>query len=84
MNEAEMPDNNDEFSMNVEGKGCRGLTCIGKCIHCPATRISGGSSNDELEDIAIEYLLNTLAQVALSIAAREVSERQEQDKERNS
>ena len=81
MKKTDMPDNNDEFSMNVEGKGCRGLTCIGKCIHCPATRISGGSSNDELEDIAIEHLLNTLAQVALSIAARELPEKDEQERD---
>ncbi len=70
MNEAEMPDNRDEYSTNVEGKACRGLTCIGKCIHCPATR-NESEAGHELDDIAIEQFLDTLAEVAISIATRE-------------
>ncbi len=61
-----------------------GLTCIPRSIHCPATQTSGGSSNHELNDIAIEHFLDTLAEVALSIAAREFSRKQEENEAGNS
>jgi hypothetical protein len=45
------------------------LTPIPLRIHCPATteRVGG---NDELDEIAIEHFLDTLAEVALAIASR--------------
>ena len=52
-----------------------GLTGIPQGIHCAATQTSGGSSTDELDDIAIEHFLNTLSEVAIAIAARESEQR---------
>ena len=52
------------------------LTGIPRPIHCPATQTSGGSSNHELDNIAIDHFLDTLAEVALIIAAREFSRKQ--------
>ena len=48
-----------------------GLTGMQGPIHCLATQTSGGSSTDELDDIEIEHFLNTLSEIAISIAARE-------------
>ena len=48
-----------------------GLTSIPKPIHCPATQTSGGSNTDELDDIAIEHFFDTIAEIAIAIAARE-------------
>jgi len=47
------------------------LTSIPSRIHCPATTDVEGS--DELDEIAIEHFLDTLAQVALSIASRKLA-----------
>ena len=44
------------------------LTTIPFRIHCPATTESGGS--DELERIQIDHFLQTLADIALAVAAR--------------
>ena len=45
------------------------MTPIPPGIHCPATteRVGG---KDELDEIAVEHFLDTLAQVALAIASR--------------
>ena len=53
--------------------GENGLTPIPSGIHCPATteRVGG---QDELDDIAVEHFLNTLAQVALAIASRKTAQ----------
>ena len=51
-----------------------GLTSIHQGIHWPATHISGGSDTHELDRIAAEAYLYALADVAISIAARECSE----------
>ncbi len=48
-----------------------GLTGIPHRIHCPATQTSGGRLEDELDRIAVDHFLDTLAEVAISIAARE-------------
>ena len=48
-----------------------GLTGIQDSIHCPATQTSGGSNTDELDDIAIEHFFDTIAEIAIAIAARE-------------
>ena len=58
-----------------------GLTGIPNPIHWPATHISGGSITDELDRIAIEAFLDTLADVAISIAAREHSEKYDQERD---
>ena len=58
-----------------------GLTSIHQRIHWPATHISGGSDTHELDRIAVDNFLDTLANVALAIAAREHSENN--DKERD-
>ena len=53
----------------------KGLTGIPSGIHCAATQSSGGSSRYELDDIAIEHFLSTLAEIAVAIAARESEQR---------
>ena len=45
-----------------------GLTSIHRRIHCAATQ--DADVNDELDQIAIDNFLQTLADVALSIAKR--------------
>ncbi|HZA22600.1 MAG TPA: hypothetical protein VFA32_08360 [Dehalococcoidia bacterium] len=49
-----------------------GLTPIPLRIHCPATteRVGG---KDELDEIAVEHFLDTLAEVALAIASRKLA-----------
>ena len=50
-----------------------GLTPIHPRIHCAATKDSGGDDqNDDLERLQVEHFLNTLAQIALAVAARSV------------
>ena len=56
-----------------------GLTGIPSAIHWPATHISGGSDTHELDRIAIEAFLDALADVAISIAAREHTEKNDQE-----
>jgi len=46
------------------------LTSIPLRIHCPAT--TDKEYTDELDEIAIEHFLDTLAQVALAIASRKL------------
>ena len=58
-----------------------GLTSIHQGIHWPATHISGGSDTHELDRIAVEALLDALADVAISIAARESSEKNDQERD---
>jgi hypothetical protein len=52
-----------------------GLTPIPSRIHCPATteRVGG---QDEIDEIAVEHFLDTLAQVALAIASRKAAQDQ--------
>jgi len=58
-----------------------GLTCIPQRIHWPATHISGGSDTHELDAVAVEAYLDTLADVAISIAAREHAEKNDQERD---
>jgi hypothetical protein len=46
-----------------------GLTCIPPRIHCPATTERVGGWN-EIDEIAIDNFLDTLAEVALAITSR--------------
>ncbi len=52
-----------------ESRGAIGLTPIHSRIHCAATDDTSGN-DDELEGIAIDHLLDTLAEIALAIARR--------------
>ena len=45
-------------------------------IHCPATTDWVGDQ-DEIDDIAVEHFLNTLAQVALAVASRRLARKEE-------
>ncbi len=64
-----------EIPVNVDDTPSNGLTGIPRSIHCPATPIQCKvENNDELDTIAIERFLDTLAAVALSIAAREAGD----------
>ena len=58
------PSSEEFFSEN-------GLTPIPHRIHWAATQDRGGSELDELDEIAINSFLDTLAEIAVSIATRE-------------
>jgi hypothetical protein len=51
------------------------LTSIPSGIHCPATT-DGVGGLDEIDEIALEHSLDTLAQVALAIASRKAAQNQ--------
>ncbi len=71
----------DENAVNAVDSVENGLTCIPQRIHWPATHISGGSDTHELDRIAVDNFLDTLADVALAIAAREHSEKKDQEQD---
>jgi hypothetical protein len=52
-----------------------GLTSIPSGIHCAATT-NGVGGRDEIDDIAVEHFLDTLAEVALAIASRKAAQNQ--------
>ncbi len=52
---------------------CDGLTPIHRRIHCTAAE-DAVESVDELEQIAVDHLLDTLSEVALAIARRRENE----------
>ena len=62
--------NEEEKPKKASDTASNGLTGIPEPIHCPATRNESEAEN-ELDEIAVERFLETLAAVALSIAARE-------------
>ena len=49
----------------------QGLTCIHSRIHCAATQDPGEDGYSETDTIVINNFLNTLAEVALAVAARQ-------------
>ena len=57
-----------------------GLTGIPQRIHWPATQDCDGSEIDELDRINIDNFLDTLAQIAISIASTETSKKQDEDR----
>ena len=65
--------------VSASTEASNGLTGIPQSIHCPATQTDVEAEHDEHSEIAIEHFFDTLAKVALAVAAREV----EEDKERN-
>ena len=71
----EIPENGRKASKPASN----GLTGIPSAIHWPATHISGGSNTNELDRIAIEAYLDALADVTISIVAREHAEKKDQE-----
>ena len=61
-----------------------GLTGIPHRIHWPATQDCGGSELDELDIIAIDNFLDTLSEIAISIATRQTHQGQENANDRSS
>ena len=70
----------DENARKASKAAENGLTGIPSAIHWPATHISGGSDTHELDRIAIEAFLDALADVAIAIAAREQSEKNDEER----
>lgn len=63
--------NNDkEQPISPSTSASTGLTGIPQSIHCPASDVTQEDGYDELDRIAIEHFLDTLAEVALAVAAR--------------
>ena len=58
----------DEKQQTQPGAPEKALTSIRECIHCVATQDTDG--DDELARIEIDNFLDTLAEVAISIARR--------------
>ncbi len=58
-----------------ESVPANGLTPIPGRIHCAATADSGDFNNeyDELEQLAIDHFLETLASIAVAVAARTIA-----------
>ena len=71
----------NEYPRKAVDSAQNGLTSIHQRIHWPATHISGGSDTHELDRIAIEAFLDALADVAISIAAREHSEKNDEERD---
>ena len=58
--------------------GHKALTSIPEGIHCAATP-EDPEGNDELDEIAINHFLDTLAEVALAVANRRIARNQQGD-----
>ncbi|HZA25624.1 MAG TPA: hypothetical protein VFA32_24020 [Dehalococcoidia bacterium] len=65
----------DQPTSRNESGGENGLTPIPSRIHCPATTDWVGG-RDELDEIAVDHFLDTLAEVALAIASRKLGKDQ--------
>ena len=59
-----------ENAVKAVDSASNGLTGIPQRIHWAATQDRGGSELDELDEIAINNFLDTLAEIAISIATR--------------
>ncbi len=59
-------------------KGLKALTSIPEGIHCAATP-EDPKENDELDEIAINHFLDTLAEVAMAVANRRLARNQKRD-----
>ncbi len=59
-------------------KGLKALTSIPEGIHCAATP-EDPEENGELDEIAINNFLDTLAEVALAVANRRIARNQQGD-----
>ncbi len=58
--------------LSEKDKGLKALTSTHSRIHC-ATTPEDPKENDELDEIAINHFLDTLAQVALAVANRRLA-----------
>jgi hypothetical protein len=58
-----------------------GLTCIPPCIHCAATPDTDQVEESEMDRIAIDHFLDTLAEVALAVSARRAARRSNSEEE---
>ncbi len=56
----------------LKSNGQKALTSIPEGIHCAATP-EDPEENDELDEIAINHFLDTLAEVALAVANRRIA-----------
>ena len=72
MKAMEMNNQDSENTVSPSTQAFTGLTGIHSSIHWPATPTDVEAENDELDEIAIEHFLDTLAEVALSVAARRI------------
>ena len=70
-----------EKPINAVDSAENGLTSIHQRIHWPATQRSGRSDTHELDRIAAEAYLDALADVTISIAARELAEKNNQERD---
>ena len=73
--------NDRQLHLNVDDTPPTGLTGIPSSIHCPATRNKCEVGNDELDRIDIDNFINTIAQVALAIAARATTYSEDQERD---
>ena len=60
---------------SAKDKGLKALTSIPEGIHCAATQ-EDPKGNDELDEIAINHFLDTLAEVAMAVANRRLARNQ--------
>ncbi len=60
----------------TKSDGKKALTCIHRGIHCAATPVEL-EVKDEPDRIAIQHFLDTLAEVALAIASRDLARDQD-------
>ena len=74
----ELHDRN-ENAIEAEDSAQNGLTSIHQGIHWPATQEPVEAEYHELDRIAVEAFLDALADVTISIAAREHAEKKDQE-----
>ena len=67
----------DLVPLNTENGAHEGLTPIHGRIHCAATPDTDAAQYTETERVIIDNFLNTLAEVALSVASRKVGQSEE-------
>ncbi len=64
--------------INHSNGDSQGLTCIPRRIHCAATPDAETPEYTEMERLMVDNFLNTLAEIALAVAARNAKRRDEQ------
>ncbi len=69
----------DVRSFRSETASSTGLTCIHDRIQCCATRDTNAPEYTEAERVIVDQFLNTLAEIALAVAARNAKRQDDQD-----
>ena len=69
----------DVRSIRSETASSTGLTCIHDRIQCCATQDTNAPEYTEAERVIVDHFLNTLAEIALAVAARNAERRDDQD-----